>query len=402
MAVPLLRFKEFQGDWSTERISKFADVFKGRLLGHDDITEDGLPCILYGDLYTKYDEIISTVVRRTKTTEGVVKAVSGDVIVPSSGETAIDIATSGCVLCDDVILGGDLIVIRHNQDGCFISYSLSGVNKKKIARLAEGASIFHLYPEHLKKLDIRMPQLDEQHKIANLLELLDKRIKCQQRKVELLKEYKKLLTHDVFSRNIVFEDENTKCSAWKRICLGKCYLKGKAGGTPKTTYREYYVGGQVPFLSITDMTGQGKHIRHTEKHITELGVKNSSAWRVPPGSLILSMYASVGFVSINTIELATSQAMFSMIFNDEKMRDYVYYFLQFFRNTQIHKYIEVGTQGNINADVIKMIPIYVPAEKERDKISNLLGNLDCAIENNSTALDGLLRLKAGLLSQMFV
>ena len=85
---------------------------------------------------------------------------------------------------------------------------------------------------------------------------------------------------------------------WEEKKLSQIIYKAKAGGTPKSSIKEYY-NGNIPFLSINDMTNEGKYITYTEKSITEKGLKNSSAWLVPEKSLLYSMYASVGFVSIN-------------------------------------------------------------------------------------------------------
>ena len=57
-------------------------------------------------------------------------------------------------------------------------------------------------------------------------------------------------------------------------------IKGKAGGTPSSTVAQYY-NGDIPFLSISDMTKQGKYVSYTEKHISKSGIENSSAWIVP-------------------------------------------------------------------------------------------------------------------------
>lgn len=93
--------------------------------------------------------------------------------------------------------------------------------------------------------------------------------------------------------------------------LDSLFSKGKAGGTPTSTNKEYY-NGEIPFLSINDITKQGKYVRYTENHLSQSGLENSSAWVVPKYSLIMSMYASVGLVTINEIPITTSQAMFAM------------------------------------------------------------------------------------------
>ena len=92
-------------------------------------------------------------------------------IIPSSGETAIDISTACCVLLDNILLGGDLNIIRpEKHDGSFISYQLNGKRKYDIAKIAQGSSIIHLYNDSLKKLKIYAPKVvSEEEKIATLL-----------------------------------------------------------------------------------------------------------------------------------------------------------------------------------------------------------------------------------------
>ena len=154
---------------------------------------------------------------------------------------------------------------------------------------------------------------------------------------------------------------------WEEKKLSQIIYKAKAGGTPKSSIKEYY-NGNIPFLSINDMTNEGKYITYTEKSITEKGLKNSSAWLVPEKSLLYSMYASVGFVSINNIPLTTSQAIFNIIFKEQIN-------LTFYKRYS-HKYIETGTQGNLNAKLIKNFKIKIPSKEEQEKIANFLTCID--------------------------
>ena len=102
-----------------------------------------------------------------------------DVIIPCSGETAEDIATSVCIPYDDVLLGGDLTVIRSELDGAFLSNQINSVRKFDIARVAQGKSIVHLHADELKKIIISYPSKEEQQKIACFIDKLDDRIECQ-------------------------------------------------------------------------------------------------------------------------------------------------------------------------------------------------------------------------------
>ena len=105
-----------------------------------------------------------------------------------SGETAIDISTARCVPYDNILLGGDLNIIRlHQNDGRFLSYQLNGVRKLDIARVAQGSSVIHLYGESIKSISVSIPTLNEQQKIVSLLSLIDERIATQNKIIEDLK-----------------------------------------------------------------------------------------------------------------------------------------------------------------------------------------------------------------------
>ena len=174
-------------------MSDIADISKGIGISKDQLSADGEPCILYGELYTKYkSETIKEVISKTNIDNTkLVKSKANDVIIPCSGETAEEIATARCVLKDDVLLGGDLNIIRlHGYDGSFMSYQLNGKRKYDIAKVAQGVSVVHLYGEHLKNIKTINPSLNEQKEIANLLSLLDERISTQNKIIEDLKKLK--------------------------------------------------------------------------------------------------------------------------------------------------------------------------------------------------------------------
>ena len=188
--VPHLRFPEFRGEWEETTLGKISEVTKGSGISKDQLSEQGSPCILYGELYTKYkSEIIGEVYSRTELdSSSLVKSKANDVIIPCSGETAIDISTARCVPFNNILLGGDLNIIRlKNDDGGFFAYQLNGVRKTDIARVAQGVSVVHLYGENLKQITVYHPAIEEQKKITRLLSLIDERIATQNKIIEDLK-----------------------------------------------------------------------------------------------------------------------------------------------------------------------------------------------------------------------
>ena len=368
-------------------------MYKGTGISKDQLSDDGEPCILYGELYTKYkSETIREVISKTNIDNTkLVRSKANDVIIPCSGETAEDIATARCVLNGNILLGGDLNIIRlHGYDGAFMSYQLNGRRKYDIAKVAQGVSVVHLYGEHLKGVKTINPCLEEQKKIAKLLSLLDERIATQNKIIEDLKKLKSAISKLLFAQ---------KPNGWNR--LDTLFSKGKAGGTPTSTNKEYY-NGEIPFLSINDITKQGKYVRCTENYLSQSGLENSSAWVVPKYSLIMSMYASVGLVTINEMPLATSQAMFSMQLKDKNLLDYLYYYLSYFKYRHIHKYLETGTQSNINADIVRGIMIPTYGYRHNIEIASTLQGVDAKTDNELSVLEQLHRQKNYFLSQMFI
>ena len=183
-----MRFPDFSGEWEKFELHKVASLSKGTGISKEQLSEEGLPCILYGELYTKYrSEVINEIISKTNLEpKKLVKSQTNDVIIPCSGETSIDIATARCVKQSDVLLGGDLNIIRlkGEHDGAFFAFQLNGKRKYDIARVAQGVSVVHLYGEHLKRVKVNYPSITEQKKISSLLTLVDQRIETQKKVIE--------------------------------------------------------------------------------------------------------------------------------------------------------------------------------------------------------------------------
>ena len=201
--VPALRFPEFSGEWIESKLGDIADFSKGAGISKDQRSEEGNPCILYGELYTRYkSEVITNVFSKTALPDSeLVKSKSNDIIIPASGETAEDIATARCVPFDNILLGGDLNIIRlHEQDGKFFSYQLNGVRKYDIATVAQGVSVVHLHAGDLKGITVKYPShIAEQEKISQILGLIDDRIATQSKIIEDKETLYKAISNILFS-----------------------------------------------------------------------------------------------------------------------------------------------------------------------------------------------------------
>lgn len=199
-----LRFKDENGkdypNWEEKKLGEVAKFSKGKGISKSEVSEDGInECIRYGELYTRYGEVIQNVF--SKTNFDINKAVvsqANDVIIPASGETQIDIATASCVMKSGVILGGDLNIIRTKNNGVFLSYYLNSARKLEIANLAQGISVVHLYSSQLALLNLSIPTLEEQQKIADFLSNIDVKIESVNQQITQTQTFKKGLLQQMF------------------------------------------------------------------------------------------------------------------------------------------------------------------------------------------------------------
>ena len=391
--VPNLRFPEFEGEWQEKRLSDIADLSKGIGISKDQLSADGEPCILYGELYTKYkSETIKEVISKTNIDNTkLVKSKANDVIIPCSGETAEEIATARCVLKDDILLGGDLNIIRlHGYDGSFMSYQLNGKRKYDIAKVAQGVSVVHLYGEHLKNIKTINPSLNEQKKIANLLSLLDERISTQNKIIEDLKKLKCAII-----------DYTIETLQTDYIEFSEVYDMAGEGGTPSTSNMEYYENGCIPFVKIEDL--KQKYLVSNKDHITELGLQKSSAWLIPTNSILFSNGATIGEISITTYPVCTKQGILGIVPKVNFDTEYLYYLMssRYFKR-EICRIITEGTMKTAYLKDINKIRCPIPSKAIQQEIVSLPSVLNTKIEIEQRILEKFICQKQYLLRQMFI
>ena len=391
--VPNLRFKEFQGEWEEERLADIADLYKGTGISKDQLSDDGEPCILYGELYTKYkSETIGEVISKTNIDNTkLVRSKANDVIIPCSGETAEDIATARCVLNGNILLGGDLNIIRlHGYDGAFMSYQLNGRRKYDIAKVAQGVSVVHLYGEHLKGVKTINPCLKEQKKIASLLALLDERISTQNKIIEDLKKLKSAIIDTAINS---LDTDFAK--------FGSLYEMAGEGGTPTTSNASFYDNGKIPFIKIDDL--KQKYLTENKDFITELGLQKSSAWLVPTHSILFSNGATIGEISITTYPVCTKQGILGIVPKQNIDVEFLYYFMSssYFKKA-VSRIVTEGTMKTAYLKDINNILCPIPTKEKQQEIAKMPSTLNSKIDFEQSILKLFCSQKQYLLRQMFI
>ena len=197
------RLAGFEGEWKEGRLDEIFQFKKGKGISKKAVVEDGLiPCVLYGELYTHYGDVVRTVKSKTNSNEGV-PSVVGDVLIPASTTTTgIDLANATAVLEGGIRLGGDINILRPldaNTESRFIARLLTYAETFKLAKRAQGSTIVHLYGNHLKDIVVSVPGHAEQVAISDAIDLSEQPIQALQAKLQTLKTEKAALMQQLLT-----------------------------------------------------------------------------------------------------------------------------------------------------------------------------------------------------------
>ncbi|CAJ2376379.1 MAG: Type I restriction-modification system, specificity subunit S [Arenicellales bacterium IbO2] len=241
------------------------------------------------------------------------------------------------------------------------------------------------------------PPLEEQLVIADYLdrrtEQIDTLIEKKQQQILLLKEKRiALISHAVtkgLDSNAAMKNSGVSWlgkvpAHWDVWKLKHCAARFYSGGTPDSGVGEYYCapGEGLPWLMISDMTEQ-RMVSKTAKAITESGRASKSLEVLPAGTLLFSMYASLGTTAVLKIPACVNQAILGIEFNPKSVNaDFGLYFMESLR-PHVARFSSQSTQLNLNAEKVGALPIFVPPIKEQTAIAS-------QIDRETARVDGLI------------
>jgi type I restriction enzyme S subunit len=322
----------------------------------------------------KYIDNGQRIVLNAKTSEKILS--KGDLVMVLNDKT-----TSGALIGSTILIEEDnkyiynqrseRLIPNKNIKSSYAWYLLNSDFRKQIFAISQGGTQIYVNFPSVKKLKLRLPSLLEQNRIVAVLMAWDKGIEKLQKKIELKEKIKKGLIQDLLTgkkRLSGFSKE------WEFVRLG-AIANMNSGGTPKSSNESFY-GGDIPWVSIADMTASGKYIYKTMKNLTKNGLANSAAKIYPKGAILYAMYASIGECSIAAVNMASSQAILGIIPHEEKLYSMFLYFYLCFIKEKIKLQGQKGTQSNLNAGMVRDFKFLLPSIKEQVAITNVLSKAD--------------------------
>jgi len=193
--------------WKGRRLSSFGSFLKGKGITNSEKKESGLPCITYGEIYTKHDFVIRQFFSfiDKNVSQKSQRIQRNDILFAGSGETLDEIGKCVAYTKDvEAYAGGDVVIFRpKGVNPLYLSYSLNSdllIRQKR--KLGQGHSVVHIYSAGLKTLQVPLPSLAEQTRIAAILSACDREIELLKKKQKKLREQKKGLMQKLLTGEI--------------------------------------------------------------------------------------------------------------------------------------------------------------------------------------------------------
>lgn len=387
--VPNLRFS-YKGDWSKRKLNEICLFFKGNGLSKSDLSNEGFPCILYGELYTTYkNEVISDIISKTNTTlSNPFLSRNNDLIIPGSGEDPIDIAVARAIYQNDIILGGDLNILRpkSNVSAAFLSYQLNGVRRYDIAKKAQGKSIVHLHNSDLKEVLVSIPSYDEQLHIVKLLTKIDEMIETQS----------KIINDLVLQKKCIISSLLKSVQDNEKIMLKDILFEYNI----KTT-----INNEYPVLSST---ASGMYLQ-SEYFNKEASSDNTIGYKIiPRGYCTYRSMSDTGLFTFNMQELVekgiVSPAYPVFSANDDYINEFIILYLNnsSYIKKQILELKSGGTRFALPFSTLCTLKIPKLDKEKQLSLIKTITAFERKIENEEMILKALHQQKNFLLNNMFI
>lgn len=386
--VPKLRFPEFEEEWEEKKLGDLLD-FKNGINASKEQYGKGIKFINVLDIlnnnYIVYENIIGKVDINEETLEK--NAVSyGDVLFQRSSETREEVGTANVYLDKEkkATFGG--FIIRGKKIG---EYNPIFVNKllktsfarREITTRSGGSTRYNVGQDVLTDIKLLFPSMMEQDKIASIFSLVDEKIEKQQQKVEALEEYKKGMMQKIFSQEIRFKDQNGEVyPEWEEKTLSQL----STITTGKLDANAMVENGKYRFYTCA------KEYYYIDKYSFDT-----------EALLVSGNGANVGYIHYYNGKFNAYQRTYVLDRFEENIL-YVKYYLE--KNLK-RRILEGKNEGNtpyIVLGTLADMSIFVPDKREQKKIAEFFLLLDKKIDVANEKSDELIKLKKGLLQQMFI
>ncbi len=347
-------------EWETVEIKSIADVTMGQSPQSKFYNEDyeGMPFLqgnkTFGDKYPTF-ELYTTSIKKVAEKGTVLMSVRAPV-----GD--LNIAT------EDICIGRGVCSIKMKKGSNEFLYYLLKANISSLINKESGTVFGSVNKNDIESFEVKIPkEIKEQHKILAILKNIDEKIRISKEINHNLEQLaKSIYKHHFIDMKPYMLGGYIRESPlgiipkdWSVQLIGEFVDDMKNGGTPRRGESAYWENGTIPWLKTGEINNN--IILKSEEHITELGLKNSSAKLLPKNSIIMALYGkgTAARIGLLKIEATTNQACCAMICNDLNKTLFLYLFL-LFNQKEIENLASGSVQQNLSKDLIANLNLIVP------------------------------------------
>jgi type I restriction enzyme S subunit len=387
---------EIPSDWAISHLGELGVFSKGKGILKEQVIEEGLPCIRYGEIYTTHDFIIKKL--KSFINDDVAKESKeikrGDILFAGSGETVEEIGKAVAYLGNEVAYaGGDVVILstKNDVDAECLSYVLETDFVRRQKRvLGQGNSVVHIYSSDLSKVKILLPPLSEQKAIAQVLSTADAAIQTTEK--------------------LIAQKELRKKWLMQQLLTGKKRLKGFDGEWKKERLEKYLVkhdeksteNNQYPVLTSSR---RGIFLQ-SDYYTRDVASEDNTGYNVVPRGYFTYRHMSDDLIFKFNINDIVDRGIVSTLYPVFTTKDINSYFLLVKLNegSEFKMHAEEQKQGGSRTYVyfktLCQLKLNLPSCEEQTAIAQVLQAADKEISLLKAKAEKLREQKKGLMQQL--
>jgi type I restriction enzyme S subunit len=296
---------------------------------------------------------------------------------------------------DDVAIAQRLLILRGKKDvldnDYLLYYLQSPFGQASLRARETGTTVTGIKQAEFRKMEIKIPDYENQKKISGILKSIDKKIK-------LNNEINNNLLEQVLAiYRYRFVDTTNEL---RQTCRADEYFDISIGKTPPRKEPQWFSTNpkDVTWVSISDMGTCGLYISKSSKQLTREAVDHHNVKIVPDNTILLSFKLTVGRIAITDGEMTTNEAIAHFKTNKKEINEYLYCYLKCFNYQTMGSTSSIATA--VNSKIIKGMPFVVPTNEEITEFHSLAAPMFAKIKANQAEISNLTKLRDTLLPKL--
>ena len=362
-------------------LGEICEFNRGKFLSKSDKDLGDIPMILYGELYTTYGDYISRIISCTSMERAQKASVAtfGDILLPISSTTKeAQIGKASALMTKmPVYIGGDALILSHNQNPGFLVYCLNSKKfEKEKMKCVSGTTITHLSPSKLAKIKLPVPPMEVQREIVRILDsftLLTAELTARKKQYEFYRDF--LLN---------FNEDQSEIE-WDII--DNIFIM-KNGYTPSKANKDFWENGTISWYRMEDIRENGRILSESIQKITPQAVKGGKL--IPKNSIIVATTATIGEHALAIADSFLMNQQFTSFTIRELLKDKLDIKFVFYYFFKICEWCKQNTNSSsfpsVDMAKLKKVKFPIPSPQTQQKVVEILDKFDTLVNSITEGL----------------